>query len=561
MDYKLEYERWCKFAYEDEIIRELETYSDAEIEDAFYRNLTFGTGGVRGIIGAGINRINVYTVSKVSQGLSNYLKKKYGENLSVVIGYDSRKKSDLFAKTSASVFAANGIIVNLWPYLTPVPTVAFAVRHLHNSAGIMITASHNPSKYNGYKVYGSDGCQITTEDSEKIFLEIDKLNIFSDIKKMDFDEAIGKGIVNFIDESVLDAYINAVKEQSVLFGDKVDLNVSIVYSPLNGTGYLPVTRVLSEAGYKNIILVEEQRLPDENFSTCPYPNPEIREALSLGLDYCKRYQADLLIVTDPDCDRVGIAVRHLGEYLLLSGNEVGLLLLDYICSQRSKHGKMPTLPIIVKTIVTTDLGKRIAEDYGVKTIDVLTGFKFIGEQIGLLDIEGKVNSFIFGFEESYGYLSGTYVRDKDAVNGSYLICEMFAYYKARGIELVDKLNELFKTYGYCLNTLHSFSFEGVIGMKKMLKIMSEFRSTFREKSQMSDKNIIKVLDYNNGIGGLPKSDVLKYQLEGGCSVVIRPSGTEPKLKVYLSIIAGDKGEANMIENKIIEGIREFISGI
>lgn len=558
MDYKEEYERWLDNATEDGLQAILKRYTDEQVEDAFYRNLAFGTGGLRGTIGAGTNRMNVYTVAKASQGLADYLIKTYGKNASVAIGYDSRIKSDLFAQTAASVFAANGVGVHLWPRLNPVPTVSFATRYLGTSAGVMITASHNPSKYNGYKVYGSDGCQITTEAAAEILAEIEKLDIFADVKKMTFQQAVEEGKIEYIDDTVLTAFIEEVKGQSVLFGDEINTNVAIVYSPLNGTGYIPVTRTLSEMGYTNITLVEEQRLPDGNFPTCPYPNPEIKEAMALGMEYAVKHQADLLLATDPDCDRVGIAVKdENGEYVLLSGNETGMLLLDYICSQRVKHNKMPVDPVMVKTIVTMDMGALIATNYGVRTVDVLTGFKFIGEQIGILERQGKKDSYIFGFEESYGYLSGSYVRDKDAVNGAYLICEMFAYYKTRGISLLDKLNELFNKYGYCLNTLHSYEFDGSAGFAKMQEIMKKFHQEIGQGYKFAGKKIHTVLDYSKGLDGLPKSDVLKYLLEGNCSVVVRPSGTEPKMKTYISVSADTKQEAEKIEKMIVEELSSF----
>lgn len=553
MNYREEYKRWLRNANAD-IIDELDKYTEKEIEDSFYKNLSFGTGGLRGTIGAGTNRMNVHTVAKASQGLADYLVKTF-ENPSVVIGYDSRIKSDVFAKVAAGVFAANGIAVNLWPELNPVPTVSFATRYLHTSAGVMITASHNPSKYNGYKVYGADGCQITTEAAAEILSEIEKLDIFADVKSVDFDEAVSAGKVEYIQSEVLTAFIEAVKGQSVLFGEEVDKNVAIVYSPLNGTGYIPVTRTLSEMGYTNITLVEEQRLPDGKFPTCPYPNPEIKEAMALGMEYAKKNNADLLLATDPDCDRVGIAVKDSnGEYQLLSGNEVGLLLLDYICSQRVKYGKMPLDPVMVKTIVTMDLGERIAAHYGVRTIDVLTGFKFIGEQIGLLEKSGKADSYIFGFEESYGYLTGSYVRDKDGVNGAYMICEMFSFYKTKGISLLDKLNEIYAEYGYCLNTLHSFEFDGAAGFMKMQEIMKEFHKGLDE---ISGKKVVETLDYSKGLNGLPKSDVLKFMLDGNCSVVVRPSGTEPKLKTYISVSAENKEAAEKLEGKIQSFLKAY----
>ena len=531
MNYRDEYERWLELA-NDEMKELLRGYSEKEIEDSFYRNLAFGTGGLRGTIGAGTNRMNVHTVGKASQGLADYLNKTC-ENPSVVIGFDSRIKSDVFAKVAADVLSANGIHVYLWPELNPVPTVSFATRYLHASAGVMITASHNPSKYNGYKVYGADGCQITTEAAAEILAEIEKLDIFVDIKS----GMVAK--IESIKPEVLTAFIEEVKAQSVLFGEEVDKNVAIVYSPLNGTGYIPVTRTLSEMGYTNITLVEEQRLPDGNFPTCPYPNPEIKEALALGLEYCKKYNADLMLATDPDCDRVGIAVKDKnGEYQLLSGNEVGLLLLDYICSQRVKHNKMPADPVMVKTIVTMDLGERIATHYGVRTIDVLTGFKFIGEQIGMLEKAGKADSYIFGFEESYGYLTGSYVRDKDGVNGAYMICEMFSFYKTKGISLLEKMGEIYKEYGYCLNILRSFEFDGAAGFTKMQEIMAKIRE--EGISEVNGVKVVKMFDYLAGIDGLPKSDVLKYFFEDNTSVVIRPSGTEPKLKMYISTNSSSK---------------------
>ena len=554
MDYKKEYERWLLNVTDDDIKLELESIDNTAMEDAFYRNLSFGTGGLRGIIGAGTNRMNIYVVAKASQGLSNYL----GFGASVVIGYDSRIKSDLFARTAASVFAANGLIVYLWPEISPVPTVSFATRYLHASQGIMITASHNPSKYNGYKVYGSDGCQITTKAAKDILAEINALDIFSDVKSMEFDQAVGEGKVKFIDASVLTAFIEEVKGQSVLYGDYVDRNVAIVYSPLNGTGLKPVTRVLSESGFTNITVVEEQRDPNGNFPTCPYPNPEVREAMKVGLEYCERTGADILLATDPDADRCGIAVKGGEGYKLLSGNEVGLLLLDYICSQRQKHGRMPVNPVFIKTIVTTDLAEKIAKHYGVHTINVLTGFKFIGEQIGELEKVGREADYICGFEESYGYLTGSYVRDKDAVNAVFMICEMFSFYKARGVDILEKLEELYETYGYCLNTLHSYEFPGLAGMKKMDSIMESFHKGLSSVGGMS---ITKTMDYLLGINGLPKSDVLKFFFkseDAKGSLVIRPSGTEPKLKVYINITAGNRETAEEIEKKISTELEKLL---
>lgn len=545
MERKREYERWLTYASED-LKEELQGYGEAEIEDAFYRNLAFGTGGLRGIIGAGTNRMNIHTVGKASQGLADYLNKT-AENPSVVIGFDSRIKSDVFVKVAGDVFAANGIHVYLWSELNPVSTVSYATRYLHASAGVMVTASHNPSKYNGYKVYGSDGCQITTDVATEILREIEKLDVFMDVKCSG-----GSGTIEKIKGEVLTAFIEEVKKQSVLYGEEVDKNAAIVYSPLNGTGLKPVTRVLREMGYNNITVVKEQEQPDGNFPTCPYPNPEIKEAMTLGVEYAKKINADLLLATDPDCDRVGVAVKNkAGEYELLSGNQIGLLLLDFICSQRIKHGRMPANPVMMKTIVTTDLGERIASHYGVRTTNVLTGFKFIGEQIGLLEKQGQSDSFIFGFEESYGYLSGSYVRDKDGVGGAYLICEMFSYYKTHGVSLLEKLEEIYRTYGYCLNTLHSFEFDGAAGVTKMQDIMVEFHKGL---DKIGEKKIIETLDYSKGVNGLPKSDVLKFMLDDHCSVVIRPSGTEPKVKTYISVSANDKEEAEVLETRILNSI-------
>ncbi len=553
-----EYARWIENAVGDkEVEAELRAMDEGKKEDAFYRDLAFGTGGLRGVIGAGTNRMNIHTVAKASQGLADYVVKHFKEGeRSIAVSYDSRIKSDLFAKVASGVFAANGIRVHIYPELMPTPCLSYAVRALKCSAGIMVTASHNPSKYNGYKVYGADGCQITTEAADEILSEIEKLDIFTDVKQISFDEGLATGWISYIGEEVYTAFIEEVKGQSVLFGEEVDKNVAIVYSPLNGTGLKPVLRALKESGFGNITIVKEQEEPNGNFPTCPYPNPEIKEAMALGMQYAKKQGADLLLATDPDCDRVGIAVKNAeGEYVLLSGNETGMLVLDYICSQRKKHGKMPKDPVVVKTIVTIDMAERIAKKYGVRTVNVLTGFKFIGEQIGNLEKQGKQDSYIFGFEESYGYLSGSYVRDKDAVDGAYLICETFAYYKTKGIDLLTRLNELYEEYGYCLNTLHSYEFEGSAGFAKMQGIMASFREGI---SELGGKKVLTCLDYSKGIDGLPKSDVLKYLLEGDCSVVIRPSGTEPKLKAYVSVSATDKKAAEEIEKKIAEALAKII---
>lgn len=560
MDYKKEYLRWCVQAKGDaDVENELSAISsdESKIEDAFYRDLAFGTGGLRGVIGAGTNRMNIHTVAKASQGLSDYLIKNYPENeRKIAVSYDSRIKSDLFSRVAAGVFAANGIKVYIYTELMPTPCLSYAVRALNCAAGIMVTASHNPSKYNGYKVYGADGCQITTEAAKNILSEIEKLDIFADVKTGSFDDGIKSGSIEYISDDIYTAFVEEVKNQTVLSeNDNIDKNVAIVFSPLNGTGLKPVLRTLSESGYTNITVVKEQEQPDGNFTTCPYPNPEIKEAMSLGMEYAEKYNADLLLATDPDCDRVGIAVKTpKGDYRLMTGNETGMLLLDYICKKRIENGTMPEDPVFIKTIVTIDMAERIAADYGVRTVNVLTGFKFIGEQIGFLEQQGKENSYIFGMEESYGYLSGGYVRDKDAVDGAFLICEMFAYYKTKGISLLDKLEEQYKKYGYCLNTLHSFEFEGSAGFAKMQKIMKAFRGDI---SSIGGKKVVKVLDYAPGLDGLPKSDVLKFLLEDNCSVVVRPSGTEPKLKTYLSVSAGSMDEAEKAEKKICEDLNRY----
>lgn len=553
------YRVWCENATDDiGVVQELKEMSgnDSAIEDAFYRDLAFGTGGLRGIIGAGTNRMNIYTVAKASQGLADYIVKNFPLNQrKIAVSYDSRIKSADFSKVAAGVFAANGIKVEIYTELMPTPCLSYAVRALACAAGIMITASHNPSKYNGYKVYGPDGCQITTETAAAILTEIEKLDIFNDVKTMDFKEGIEAGLITYISQEIYTAFTEEVKKQSVLYGEEIDKNVSIVYSPLNGTGLKPILRVLKENGYTNITVVAEQEKPDGNFPTCPYPNPEIKEAMALGMEYASRVNADLLLATDPDCDRVGIAVKNnAGEMVLLSGNETGMLLLDFICAQRTRHQKMPDDPVMMKTIVTIDMAERIAKKYGVRTVNVLTGFKFIGEQIGILEEMGQADSYIFGFEESYGYLSGTYVRDKDAVNGAFLICEMFAYYKTHGISLLDKLEELYKEFGYCLNTLHSYEFEGSAGFEKMQGIMAKFREGLES---IGSKKILSVSDYSNGINGLPKSDVLKYQLEDNCSVVVRPSGTEPKLKVYVSVCAESAGETEWLEKNMVDDFKKY----
>lgn len=549
-------EKWAEWNAQDLEDHDLKTDLESmegntsDMTDCFYRDLEFGTGGLRGIIGAGTNRMNIYTVAKATQGYANYLNKHFSCP-TVAIAYDSRIKSQVFSQTAAEVFAANKIPVFIYDTLMPTPALSFAVRHLTCAGGIVITASHNPGKYNGYKVYGADGCQITTQAAEEIQQEIKHTDMFHAVKKIPFHQAFEDKMITYITKDTVTAYINAVSSQSLCGNDTMDKDVSIVYTPLNGAGLTCVIRCLKENGFTNISVVKEQENPDGHFPTCPYPNPEIREALELGLRDAKRLGSDLLLATDPDCDRVGIAVKSDDDYVLLSGNEVGMLLLDYICKRRMALNKMPKNPVMVKTIVTIDMVQRIGADYGVEVIDVLTGFKFIGEQIGFLEAKGEEDRYIFGFEESYGYLTGSYVRDKDAVNGSLMICEMFAYYKTKGLSVLDVLNDLYENYGFCLNTLHSYEFQGAEGFSKMKAIMEKLRKDVPK--EIAGRRVLTATDYL-GETGLPKSDVLKFLLAGNASVVLRPSGTEPKLKLYLSVNGKDQEEAAEVEKKLIQAL-------
>ena len=549
-----EYDRWRILA-DPSLQQELAEMDEQTITDAFFRNLEFGTGGLRGELGPGTNRMNLHTVAKATQGLANYLT-KLDKFPSVVIGYDSRINSQLFARTAAGVFAANGIQVHIWPNLMPVPTVSFATRNLRTTAGVMITASHNPAQYNGYKVYGPDGCQITTQAAGAIFSEINAIDLFQDVQQMDFPSAMESGAVNYIPQEVYDAFVEAVLQESLLGETPVNREISIVYTPLHGSGLHPVMRTLKAAGFTNVTVVEEQTQPDGHFPTCPYPNPEERAALTLGIERARAVGAELVLATDPDCDRVGAAVRDGEDYTLISGNEMGLLLLDYVCTRRKAMGTMPEHPVFIKTIVTSELGRAIAALHGVETIDVLTGFKFIGEQIGLLEQQGRVGDYILGFEESYGYLSGTYVRDKDGVNAALLICEMTAYHHSRGISPKIRLEELYQQVGYCKSTLLTFTFTGAQGFRRMRHIMSQLRHGVEKLGTLVVK---QVRDYAQGLDGLPKSDVLMFRLEDRSCVIIRPSGTEPKLKAYLSVYGSDFCAAEDTTEILKQGIEAIMA--
>lgn len=549
------YQSWRKNAIDDpDLQSELSAIeNDAEaIQDRFYRDLAFGTGGLRGVIGAGTNRMNIYTVRKATQGLANYVKEAFSEP-SVAISYDSRIKSTDFAKAAAEVLAANGVKVHIYTELKPTPMLSFAVRALHCSAGIMVTASHNPAKYNGYKAYGSDGCQMTIDAADAVLAKINALDIFNDVKHMPFDEALAAGMISYIGDDVIEDYFRNVLAQGINTDLCAKSGLKIVYTPLNGTGNKPVRTILNRIGIQEVTVVKEQENPDGNFTTCPYPNPEIREALQLGLQYCDQVKPDLLLATDPDADRVGIAVPDgKGGYALFSGNEVGAMLLEYICEQRIQKGTMPKHPVAVKTIVTTDIVEAICKAYDVELIEVLTGFKFIGEQIGFLEEKGEEDRYIFGFEESYGYLAGSYVRDKDAVVASMLICEMAAYYRTKGISMMQARENLYQKYGVYVHAQHSFTFEGESGMIRMQNIMEHLRT--HRPEQIDNLKVIQFADYEKQVSidlttgtetaiTLPQSNVLSFTLEQGAKVIIRPSGTEPKIKAYYTTTAATEAEA------------------
>ena len=536
--------QWLVRATEDSDLGEelRQVQGDPEsVTDRFYRDLEFGTGGLRGVIGAGTNRMNIYTIRRATQGLADYLGGS-GLPKKVAIGYDSRIKGSLFSREAARVLAANGISVYLYPRLEPTPALSWAVRYFGCGAGICVTASHNPAKYNGYKVYGSDGCQITLETADQVLTAIGQHDYFISPRLMDFDEAVAAGTIQYIPDQCLSNFVDAVL--ALRPGNDVS-KLKLVYTPLNGSGLEPVRLLLERMGITQVTVVPEQEKPDGNFPTCPYPNPEIREAMETGLKLCDTVQPDLMLGTDPDCDRMGAAVPDgQGGYRLITGNEMGALLLDYICRVRRANGSMPENPVAVTTIVSTDLATPIAEKYGVELRRMLTGFKFIGEQIAVLEAAGEKERFIFGFEESYGYLSGAHVRDKDAVNAVMLACEAAAYYAGQGMSLLDAVNALYREFGFYRNALHSFTFEGAAGMDTMNTIMTGLRAA--PPARIAGYTVTEVVDYQNGDTGLPRANVLEFRMAGGAKLMVRPSGTEPKIKVYLSAVGRTEEEADAI---------------
>lgn len=570
MDFMESYNQWCQSATDDkDLIAELESIKDNkdEIYERFYRSLEFGTAGLRGVIGAGTNRMNIYVVRHATQGLANYVNSKFGGG-AVAISHDSRIKADLFMIEAAKVLAANGIKAYITSELQPTPVLSFLVRDLKCQAGIMVTASHNPARYNGYKAYGEDGCQMTDVAAGIVYDEICKLDIFKDVKTMDFDEAISKGLIEYVADEVYDRYIGNVKKQQINEGICKGADLKVVYTPLNGTGNKLVRRVLGEIGVEDIKIVKEQEMPDGNFTTCPYPNPEIKEALQKGLELCEVEKPDLLLATDPDADRVGIAVIDSdGSYRLLTGNETGIMLTDYILSNRKRLGTLPEKPIIVKTIVTSIMIERLCEKYGCELKNVLTGFKYIGEVILNLEPANETDRFVFGFEESYGYLAGSYVRDKDAVVASMLICEMAAYYKKQGKTLAQVIDTMYEEYGYYKNTTLSFSFDGAAGMQKMADIMASLRAN--SPAEVSGMKVVKFSDFKESVEKdlvagtekvieLPKSNVLAYYLEGNNAAIVRPSGTEPKIKIYITAVGKDKADAQRITDLITDDMKKIM---
>ena len=545
------YQRWMQAKLEDPALtRELKSIEgqEEEIKDRFAVSLKFGTAGLRGVLGAGSNRMNIYVVRQATQGLANWVKTQGGNQL-VAISYDSRINSDVFARTAAEVLAGNGIHVRIYDALMPVPALSFATRYYGANAGIMVTASHNPAKYNGYKAYGPDGCQMTDDAAAIVYAEIQKTDILDGAKRVSFEEGLASGLIEYVGEDCKEALYDAIKSRSVRPGLCKSAGLKLVYSPLNGSGLVPVTRILNDIGIDDITIVPEQKNPDGNFPTCPYPNPEIFEALRLGLELAKAEGADLMLATDPDADRVGIAIRCAdGSYELVSGNEVGVLLLDYIAQGRIELGTMPEKPVAVKSIVSTPLADAVAKHYGVEMRSVLTGFKWIGDQIAGLEAAGEVDRFIFGFEESYGYLAGPYVRDKDAVIASMLICEMAAYYRSIGSSIKERLDAIYAQFGRYLNKVDSFEFPGLSGMDKMASIMESLRTN--PPAEIGGFKVLSVTDYQTPEEtGLPAANVLIYSLDGGATVVVRPSGTEPKIKTYFTTLGKDLAEA--VEQKAV----------
>lgn len=539
---KSRYQYWLEHINESEV-NVLKNMIDTEIENSFYKELSFGTGGIRGKMGLGTAKINGYVIQRATQGLANYLKKYCSSNNKVIIGYDTRNHSKEYAQVTSRVLKAKGFQAFLFKEALPTPCVSFAVRELKCACGIVITASHNPAEYNGYKVYNENGCQITTEAASLIYDEIKKLDYFTIYDDSEY---------SYVDDIIYEKYIDAVEKESILPIENKD--VSIVYTPLNGTGLRPVTDILKRKGFTNIQIVKEQEMPDGNFPTCKKPNPEEYEALNLGIEYAKRYQSDLVLATDPDCDRLSIAIRIKDNFQILSANELGCLLLDYVCQNITCVNK----PVFIKTIVTTDLAELIAKKYNATTINTLTGFKFIGEQIDILKKQNRENDFIFGFEESCGFLKGTYVRDKDATVAAMLVCEMYAYYKSKDISLIERLNELYDEFGYCLNVQHSLTFDGAKGQAKIERIMDGVRYVLQT---LANSTIVLKKDYLNGIDGLPKSNVIKVFLDDKNSIIFRPSGTEPKIKIYFSIISKDKESALQIKEKLYFSIISFINSL
>lgn len=556
-----EYSRWCQAELVDfDLKRELTEIAGDEdaIRERFAASLSFGTAGLRGTLGVGTNRMNIWVVRQATQGIADWVKTKGGSQ-TVAISYDSRLKGWNFARDAASVLAANGIQVRLYDELMPVPALSFATRYYNCNAGIMITASHNPAKYNGYKAYGADGCQVTDEDAAIVYAAIQKTDVLGGAKFMSFAEGVEKGLIRFVEDACKEAFYAAVESRQVRPGICKTAGLKLVYSPLNGTGLVPVTRVLKDIGIEDVTIVKEQEYPNGYFTTCPYPNPEIFEALEKGLALAKETGADLMLATDPDADRVGIAMRTpSGEYELVSGNEMGVLLLDYIAAGRIEAGTMPERPVAVKSVVSTQLADRIAEHYGVELRSVLTGFKWIGDQIHRLETENEAERFIFGFEESYGYLAGSYVRDKDAVVASMLICEMAAYYRSIGSSIKARLEEIYASYGHYLNAVDSFEFPGLSGMEKMGSIMEALRKN--PPKELAGYAVKTVTDFENSEStGLPRANILVFALENGESVIVRPSGTEPKIKTYFTTKGQGMEEAKQEKEKLAAAMKPLLA--